>query len=88
MSLQRYSYFASVCNLDFPNYKNLSGGGDHGFNSGLLGEFIDHKKGIRKHLGLSYEKIPGMNTQLGDIVYKIIFGVYIRLKKFKYKLLN
>ena len=62
-------------------YKNLSGGGDHGFNAGILGEFIDHKKGIRKHLGFSYENIPGMNTKVGNLLYKICFGVYIRLIK-------
>lgn len=25
MNLQRYSYFVSVCNLDDPNYKEISG---------------------------------------------------------------
>ena len=64
------------------NYKNLSGGGGHGFNSGILGKFIDHKKGIRKHLGFSYEKLPILNTRFGLIVYKFIFGIYIKVKKF------
>ncbi len=65
------------------NYKNLSGGGDHGFNSGILGKFIDHKKGIRKHLGFSYENIPALNTKIGKLIYKIIFGLYIKLKKIR-----
>ena len=69
-------------NLNDVKYKNLSGGGDHGFNSGILGRFIDHKKGIRKHLGFSYENIWFFNKRIGHFTYKIIFGIYIKLKKY------
>jgi hypothetical protein len=62
-------------------FKNLSGGGDHGFNSGQLGNFLDHKKGIRKHLGFSYENIPLLNNKIGYIIYKLMFSLYTKLKK-------
>jgi len=64
-------------------YKNLSGGGLHGFNSGILGQFIDHKKGIRKHLGFSFENFPMLNSKFGILVYKIIFNIYVKMKIFK-----
>ena len=70
-------------NINYAKYKNLSGGGDHGFNSGILGEFIDHKKGIRKHFGFSFENISGLDSRFGKYLYKIFFGIYIKLKKLR-----
>lgn len=64
-------------------YKNLSGGGEHGFNSGILGRFIDHKKGIRKHMGFSYEKLPGFNSKFGTFLYKVVLYIFVAVKSFK-----
>lgn len=70
-------------NISDTKYKNLSGGGVHGFNSGILGQFIDHKKGIRKHIGFSYEKLPLLNSKFGSFLYKLIFNIYAKIKILK-----
>ena len=62
-------------------FKNLSGGGEHGFNTGPLGNFIDHKKGIRKHLGFSYENITFLNNKVGHFIYKGCLRLYMKLTK-------
>ena len=74
--------FDWVC-AEFPksDFKNLSGGGDHGFNSGELGKYLDHKKGIRKHFGFSYENITLLDNKIGSLLYKLTFGFYIKLRK-------
>lgn len=36
---------------------NLAGSGLHAFETGILGRYIDHKKGFRKFLGFSFERV-------------------------------
>lgn len=51
---------------------NLGGGGLHAFESGVLGEYIDHKKGYRKYLGFSYERFirNRVSRAFADELYK------------------
>ena len=54
--------------------KNLGGGGLHAFESGLLGGYIDHKKGYRKYLGFSYERFVRneRSRKVADGLYKYL----------------
>lgn len=59
--------------LEVPrDIKNLGGGGLHAFESGVLGGYIDHKKGYRKYLGFSYERFirNKVSRMIADLLYK------------------